>query len=281
MRVVSFMLITLIFGSAVGYATGLDPFVASGVIGILSFVPLGIGNDVLCSLVGDHTGAVSYGGSVESPIARFHIKGTAAAVATLLATKLTISQATKRKTGTMIPELTLSQLADIAGFIDAMILKSATTLEFSLPISLGGAYDLEGGSLTYNLTDATAGDVVKIYAIDDAKRELDYIDIVPIGCTAGGVKSLDAIYGTFMFIDPTNLTRIKIIYANGLAIEYLGAEISEICRVVNPVHQVTDAGVLTSGYGTLGGINIVDATKVEVTLTAAGTVYMVKHMLAG
>ncbi len=259
---------------------------------LIAFVCVGIFSPLLGAvgvatavLVGTHTGATQYSGSIESPIARLYINADGAAMADINGAKLTVTQATKKRTGTMIPELTLSQLGDIAGFIDGIIDEDTTlfTKTFSIPISLGGAYDMEGGALTYSLTNCIATTTFLIYAIDDAKRENDYIDIVPIGCAAGGVKTLDAMYGTYLFVDPTNLTRLKLIYASGLAIEYLGAEIMEIAKVVNPVHSLsgaTAAKVLKPGYGTLSGVNIMDAVQMEVTLTAAGVVYMVKHLLA-
>lgn len=281
MRVLSFVLLTIIFGSSISYVTGFDPVAVISVIGFLSFVPLNIPENCLAVLAGDHTGAVSYANTINVPVKRVLVFGTAAAIATLLATKLTIAQATKKITGTICPEMTLSNMADIAGFIDALIWKSATVLKFSIPISLIGAYDLEGGSLTYNLTNCTVGDVIKIYAIDDLKRSFDYMDITPIRCDAGGVKTIDCTNAKFAFVDPTNITRVKVSYPGSLGSrEWVGEEIAEICRVVNPVHSVTDAGVVVPGYGTLGGINLIDAETMDLTLTAAGTVFIYKHLLA-
>jgi hypothetical protein len=219
---------------------------------------------------------------VESPIARLLIDAdSTTALATVTAVKLTVAQATKRRTGTLIPELTLAILADIAGFIDAIYYEMTAEfrIKISIPISLGGAYDLEGGNLMYTLSGCTAGDTIKVYGIDDAKRDLDYIEIVPVACLAGGVKVIDCTNVKFLFVDPTNVTRCKLNY-NGVGIEYVGEEIQEIARVVNPVHKVTNAGILTSGFGTLAGIIVADALSAEMNLTSAGTVYVVKHLIA-
>ncbi|HUX55771.1 MAG TPA: hypothetical protein VMV77_02280 [Bacteroidales bacterium] len=286
MRVISFVLVTVIFGTAVGYGLDVDPWVSVGVIGVVSLIPSGILGEsgVLGVLIGIHTGQVAYGGSIESPVARIMIDAdSATALATVMAVKLTLNQATKRKTGNMIPEISFAVLADICGFIDAIFYEMTVEFRiiFSIPISLGGAYDLEGGSIGYVLSGCTAADTIKVYAIDDARRELDYLEIVPVSCPAGGVKVIDSVFGEFLFVDPTNLTRVKINYANGVGIEYLGEEVKEIARLVNPVHKVTNAGLLTAGYSDVSGINIRDAVTVDITLAALGLVYVVKHLLAG
>lgn len=284
MRVVSFVLVSVLFGGAIGYGLGVNPVIPVSVLFVLGFIPLGIDQNCLAVLLNTHTGATSYSGSIDSPIARLMIDADSiSSLATVTSPKLTLSQSTKRKTGTLIPELTFAVLADICGFIDAVYYEMTATFRiiFSIPISLGGAYDPEGGSLSYTISGATAGDTIKVYSIDDAKRELDFVEITPVACLAGGVKQIDVRDVKFLFIDPTNITRIKFGYANGLSIEYVGAEISEICRIVNPVHKVTDVGVLTPGYGTLGGINVIDALTADVNLTVAGTVYVFKHLLAG
>lgn len=282
MRIISVVLLSVVLGFAVSYVTGVTPIIPIMAIVFIGTIPL-IPKGALGVLLGTHTGAVAYTGSIDSPVARLMIDAdSTSALATVTAIKLTLSQATKRKQGTLIPELSLAILGDICAFIDAMYFEMTATFRiiFSIPISLGGAYDPEGGSMTYTLSNCTAADTIKVYAIDDAKRELDYIEIIPVACLAGGVKQLDVRDTKFLFVDPTNITRIKFTYATGLSIEYVGAEIQEICRIVNPIQKVTDVGVLTPGYGTLGGINVIDAVNAEVNLTAAGTVYMFKHLLA-
>lgn len=285
LAVMTLVLTSVVMGTAIGFSMGINPWVPIAVI-IGGSIVISKGMNLvgtLATLVGTHTGATSYSGSIESPTARLYIFGdSATAISTLNAVKLTLTQATKRKTGTLIPELTFDILADIAAYIDGVIYEDATAFykKFSIPVSLGGSYDLEGGALSYTLTGATAGDTIKVYAIDDAKRELDYIEIVPLGCIAGSVKTIDAVNCAYFFADPTNVTRLKVTYANGTAIEYLGEEITEIARVMNPVHKGTLAGLFTMGFGTLAGMNIMDAVNLEVNLTANGTVYLVKHLSA-
>lgn len=284
-RVAAFMLISVVFGTSIGYALGVNPVAVTGVISLTSLIPLNIlgGQGVMGVLLGTYTGQVAYSGSIEQPCARILIDAdSAAALANVTAVKMTLSQATKRKTGTLIPELSFAILADIAGFIDAVYYEMTATFRiiFSIPVSLGGAYDLEGGSLDYSLSGCTAADTIKMYAIDDAKRDLSYMEITPVSCNAGGVKTLDTSNVNFLFVDPANLTRIKISYVSGLSIEYLGEEIKELARLVNPVHKVTDAGLITAGYSGVAGINVIDAATVDITLTALGLVYVVKHLLA-
>lgn len=283
MRVVSAILVMFIFGSAISFGTGVDLWIPVSIIGVASFVPTGLGANCLAVLVGTHIGAIAYTESIESPVARIMIDAdSATALATVTAVKLTVSQSTKRKTGTLFPELSLAILADICGFIDAIYYEMTATFRiiFSIPISLGGAYDTEGGSLTYTLSNCTAGDTIKVYAIDDAKRELDYIEIIPVSCPAGGVKVVDVVQCPYFFMDPTNITRLKLNYRNGVSIEYLGEEIKEIARLVNPVHKLTDVGALTAGYSGIAGVNVIDATTVEVTAAALGLCYIVKHLEA-
>jgi hypothetical protein len=236
---------------------------------------------VLNTLVGTHTGSTSYSGTIESPVARILIFGdSATAVSTIDSVKLTLTQSTKRKTGTIIPDISLLTLGEIAAFIDGVIYEDATAFYkyFSIPISLGGAYDLEGGSFTYTLTGCTAGDTIKVYAVDDAKRELDYIDIVPVGVMANAVKVIDCLNGAFLFLTAAQITRIKINYPNGVSIEYVDEEIREIARCVNQVEKITLAGLAYTGFGTYCGVNVIDAVSVEVNMTTLGTVYLVKHM---
>jgi hypothetical protein len=282
MRIVSLLILTLFVGGAIGYAVGISPIIPCLVIGSFGFVNL-IPAGALGVLVGTYTGGAAYSDSIDAPIARLMIDATSnTALATVTATKLTVTQATKRRQGTIIPEIALGVLAEICGFIDAVYYQMTATFRiiFSIPISLGGAYDPEGGSITYTLSNCTAADTIKVYNIDDAKRELDYIEIVPIACKAGGVTQLNVRDSKFLFTDPTNITRLKFTYASGLSIEYMGAEIAEIARIVNPVHKVTDAGLLTAGSDAIAGINVIDAVQADVTLTADGLVYMFKHLLA-
>jgi hypothetical protein len=284
------IVVSLIYG-AVG------AFIISGVLSIYTEIPvfyfwgfLFVGSlvvgrymdlkGVLNTLVGTHTGATSYAGSIESPIARLVVFGdSATAISTLNSVKLTLTQSTKRRTGTIIPELTLDILSEIAAFMDGVIYEDATafTKYFSIPISLGGAYDLEGGSLTYTLSGCTAGDTIKVYACDDAKRELDYINIIPIGVLANAVKVVDCLNGAFLFLTASQITRVKVNYPNGVSIEYVDEEIKEIARCVNQVQKVTLAGLCYTGFGTLIGMNVIDAVSVEINMTTLGTVYLVKH----
>lgn len=276
------IVVTLFLGGAIGYAFGINPVVPTLIAGVLSTVPL-IPSGALGVLLGTYTGGTSYTDSIDAPIARLLIEAKSnTALATVTGSKLTLSQATKRKQGTMIPEIALGILAEISGFIDAIYYELTATKEirFSIPISLGGSYDPEGGSLTYTLSSCTAADTIKVYNIDDPKRELDYIEIVPVALQANGVKQLDVRDSKFLFCDPTQITRFKFTYVTGLVIEYVGAEIMEIARIVNPVQKATDAGLLTTGYLALVGINVIDAVQVEVTLNANGIVYMFKHLLA-
>jgi hypothetical protein len=286
MRVMSFILVSVVLGMAVSFGFGVSPIlgvgIASGIVYVSSNIRLEAGS--LAVLLGTHTGATTYSGSIEQPIARLLIDAdSATALGTVTAPKLTLTQATRRKTGTMIPEMSFANLADICGIIDGIYYQMTATFRiiFSIPISLGGAYDLEGGNLTYSLSGCTAGDTITVSSIDDAKRELDYIEIIPVGFGAAGLKSMDAVFAKWFFIDPTNLTRIVVKYPNGLNVEYTGAEIMEINRVMNPCHKITDAGIITAGYGTLAGINVGDAVACDVTLAAAGTVYVLKNLLAG
>lgn len=283
MRFVGAILVMFIFGSAISFGTGVDLWIPVSVLGVVTFVPTGLGANCLAVLVGTHTGAIAYAESIESPVARIMIDAdSTTALATVTAVKMSLTQSTKRKTGTLFPELSFAILADIAGFIDAIYYEMTATFRiiFSIPISLGGAYDTEGGSLSYVLSNCTAADMIKVYAIDDAKRELDYIEITPMSCPAGGSKTIDVTQCPFFFMDPTNITRLKINYRNSVSIEYLGEEIKEIARLVNPVHKVTDVGILTAGYSGIAGINITDASTVEVTATVLGLCYVVKHLLA-
>jgi hypothetical protein len=283
MRVVSYMVVLMVLGTSIGYGLGINPIIPMGALGAVSFIPLGVDQNCLCTLLGTHTGQVAYTGSIDSPIARLYIDAdSATALGTVTAAKLSLSQATKKRTGTIIPELPFSVLADIAGYIDAIYYQYTATfrIKFSIPIGGGPAYDPEGGSLTYNLSNCTAADTIKVYCIDDARRGQSYIEIVPIACLAGGVKQIDCTYANWLFIDPSNLTRVKVNYAGGLSIEYVGEELDEIARLVNPVHKVTDAGILSAGTITNAGLNIQDAVSCEVNLTAAGTVYLVKQLLA-
>jgi hypothetical protein len=282
MRVVSFLIVTMILGTGIGYATGINSFIPMAVIGGLSFIPLGIDVNCLCTLLGTHTGAAAYTGSIDAPISRLYVDAdSTSALATVTAAKLSLSQATPKRTGTIIPELSFAVLADICGFIDAVYFEYTATfrIKFSIPIGSGGAYNPEGGSLTYNISNATAADSIKVYAIDDARRVNNHIEIVPIATLAGGVKQIDCTYAQYLFLDPATCTRLKINYAGGLSIEYVGEEIDEIVRVVNPVHKVTDAGILKAGYVTVAGVNIRDAVSVEVNNSSAVTVYLVKQML--
>lgn len=286
MRGISFIVVSVMLGMAISYGFGVSPIagigVGAGIVYASSNIKIEAGS--LAILLGTHTGATVYSGNIEQPIARLLIDADSiSALATVTAPKLTLTQSTKRKTGTLIPEMTFANLADICGIVDGLYYQMTATFRiiFSIPISLGGAYDPEGGNLTYSLSGCTAGDTINVYSIDDAKRELDYIEITPVGFGAAGLKSMDAVMAAWFFVDPTNLTRINIKYPNGLNIEYVGAEIMEINRVLNPCHKITDAGIITAGYGTLAGINVKDAVSCDVTLAAAGTVYVLKNLLAG
>jgi hypothetical protein len=286
MRLISFILVSIILGMGISFGMGVSPIlgigIGSGIVYVSSNIRLEAGS--LAVLLGTHTGAATYSGSIEQPIARLLFDAdSTTALSTVTACKLTLTQATKRKTGTLIPEMTFANLADICGIIDGIYYQMTATFRiiFSIPISLGGAYDPEGGNLTYSLSGCTAADTINVYSIDDAKRELDYIEIIPVGFGAAGLKSMDAVQAAWFFVDPTNLTRINVKYPNGLNIEYTGAEIMEINRVINPCHKITDAGIITAGYGTLAGINVRDAVGCDVTLAATGTVYVLKNLLAG
>lgn len=285
MREVSYIVLTVIFAALISVATSIPSLIVVGVLMAVRYIPMPMLGQpgVLATLLGTHTGQTSYSGNIDQPIARLLIDAdSTTSLATVTAAKLTLSQATKRKTGTMIPELTFAQLADIAGFIDAVYYQMTAEfrIKFSVPISLGGAYDLEGGSLTYNLSNCTAADTIKVYAIDDAKRELDYIEVIPVGTVANNNKNVDLTMGAYLFIDPTVLTRIKINYPGGISVEYVGEEIQEIARILNPVNKVTNAGLITPGYEALSGVIVRDAVSAEIQFSSATTFYVLKHLLA-
>jgi hypothetical protein len=280
-RIMSFIIISAVMGGVISALTGVSILPAAGVFAGLSLFPSHIIKDagVLATLIGTHTGATSYSGTVEQPIARLLIDAdSTTALATVTAAKLSVSIATPTKTSNIIPEMTFAQLADLAGFIDAVYyeLTAQFQIKFSIPLSLGGALNLGGGSLQYNITSATAADTIKVFAIDDAKLENDYIEIVPVSCPANAVKIVDVVKAAYFFIDPTAVTKIKVNYATGRSPEYTGDEIQEIARVVNPVHKVTNAGVMTAGYGTLAGLNVIDATSIEVQASSLQVGYVLK-----
>lgn len=266
MRLLSMILVAFFVGSVVGF--GADNMIVPALGGVL---------------LGTHTGATSYTGSIDGPIARLLIfADSTTALSTVTGAKLTLTQSTPRKNDTMIPEMTLGNLADIAGYIDAIYyqLTAGFAIKFSIPISSGDCYDTEGGTITYTLSNCASADTIKVYSIDDPKRSFDYINIVPIACLAGSIKILDVASTAYAFVDPTNVTRVKVNYRNGISCEYVGEELMEIFRVLNPVNKVTDAFLLTPGYEVIGGINVIDAVSMEFNLASNGTVYLVKYLLS-
>jgi hypothetical protein len=283
MRVFAVLIVALFFGGALGMALGVPMIYTSVGLLIAGSFPL-IPAGALGVLLGSYTGATNYSGSIDSSIGRLMVDATSAtALATVEGTKLTLSQATPRKSGTLIPEISFLILAEITAFLRGIFYQFTATFRiiFSFPISLaGGAYDPEGGSLSYHISGATAGDTIKVFSIDDPLKTLDYVEIVPVACLAGGVKQLDLRESKYIFVNPTNISRVKMVYPSGVSVEYVGDEVQEICRLLNPANKITDAGLITCGFGSVGGIEVSNAVSAEVTLTGNGVIYMVKHLLA-
>jgi hypothetical protein len=230
-----------------------------------------------------HTGnaAGKYSGTIETGISRLMIMYSyAGGIAELDACKLSLSLASKNFNGTVIPELSIAQLADIAGTLDGVRFDdiAGTGVIFSIPVSLGGAFSNTEGVLSYAIQGANVGSVIELWAIDDLKKEEDFISITAVGTQAGVSKTVPVRDCIYCFLNPSDLTRVKLTYAGNKSIEYTTLELQEIARVTNPVQKVTEAGALTCGYDALMGINTVEAVEIELTMVNGNPVYLLKQI---
>jgi hypothetical protein len=237
------------------------------------------------SQVGVFTGATAYSGQISSPTSRvqFHIVG--AADADVNGILVTLTQATKRKTGTILPAISVAVLKEICGFLGGVYLFDTTThtCDFSFPLNLNGlAYDPEGGAITLTLGTCVATSTITVYAINAQNKGFNYTEVTPIASQAGGVKQVDLTGAVAMFMLAANITRVKLNYP-GCTVDYLQAELNEIARCANDFHSLEGATATPyafCGYHLWNGINVVAAVNAEVTLTADGFIYVVKNNVA-
>lgn len=231
-------------------------------------------------LIGTHTGTTAYSGTIESSFARLFIVGTWNAADTeITAAKLSLSKS-GRENKTMIPDMTLGALMDLAGGLEGMVYYDAANkqISFSLPLSFGGALDLSMESIMYSLSNCTAGATYEVYAIDDAVLQNDFFDVTPVSMTGSGSKEFTQPNIAYVLADLSKIGKITLQYP-GRRVEYPAAELKEIARLNNNVHKVTALGVLTPGYGTYALINVRGAGYMKIDQTTTDVVYLVNHYL--
>jgi len=232
-------------------------------------------------LIASLTGSTSYSLQITNPVARLMLTGTYVTnVSELNNTRFTLTKSGSNGAVTVWPELTFTELCDICGAIDALIYLDATAKKvfISFPISLGGTFFEDQNDFNLSISSAIAGNTWVINALEDNNIESDFVIVKKIGCLADSEKLHSTGLGVLMFVNPAQVTRVKLVYPNR-TVELTADEIRELSRVNNPVHQVTLAGALTAGFGTLAMLNIKGTMQVSLTMSANSTPIIVEHIL--
>jgi hypothetical protein len=226
-------------------------------------------------------GATSYSTQISSPMARLMFLATYTTnISELNAAKVTLTKSGISGGETILPELNFAQICDMAGSIDALVYVDATakTVAVSLPISMGGSYFVNGNDWNLQLSGCTTTNTFKIFAIEDDSHESDYISVKQVGCLANAEKTYTTGSAVMLFINPTQITRIKLMYKNR-TVELTSEEVAELARVSNPVQRVTLAGALTAGYDVLAPLNIKGTEQIALTMNTNCNPLVLEHIL--
>lgn len=233
--------------------------------------------------INEHSGLAKYTGTIETSVARLLLIIKAASMAELVNVRFTAGLTSKKFTGTILPELSIDQLADVAGTIHGMSYCTTeagkVVFRFSVPISFEGCYDNSDGIITYSLQGCDPATEYAIYTLEDPKMSSDFFTVTKVGTQVGSAKPINVIDCVYLFVDPSKLSRIKVSYANSKQIEYSPEEVTELARLTNEIQSVDKtSGNMTAGYNVYCGLNVVDAIEVEVTMTTADDILVLKHI---
>jgi len=233
-------------------------------------------------LINTHTGAVAYNGTINQNLNQLLFEMVwGAAITELENTVLTLG-INGRVSETLIPALTLSQLAEISAFMDVNGYKHVNTtgknISFAVPMGFNDSVDLEGSTLTYSLTGAAAASNIKVIAIDGNTASRNILKITSVGTKLNAEFNQPCANAKYLFVTPTTITRIKMRYSNGKTVEYSADELQHIARNHNPI-AVNILGVIVGGSNSvLMGVNLSDVVSMDILASQVATYYMVEEI---